>query len=314
MRVLRSAGDQGPERSVVTVGTFDGVHRAHIDIIRQMRIDAAALGAQICVVTFDPHPQSVLHSRPLEVKLLTTLDERLALLEAAGVDVTLVIEFTKEFSQTPPEDFVREVLVRRLGAVRVVVGHDHGFGKGRAGDLELLERIGAENGFSVDAIEALIIDGAPVGSTRIRRALTDGRIDEATVLLGRNYDLHGTVVHGDHLGAKIGFPTANMVVDSQAKLIPADGVYAVRVDVEGEGFGGMMNIGVRPTVSAGLQHSLEVNIFAFSRQIYGAPMRVSFVARIRDEKKFPSLEALTAQLEHDRTTSVELLEQQNLKR
>ncbi len=308
MRVIRAAQDPGVARSVVTVGTFDGVHLAHREIIRHMQRDAARLGAETCVVTFHPHPQQVLHSRPHEVRLLTTLDERLTLLEEAGVDNTLVIEFTKEFSQTPAEQFVEQVLVERLGAVHIDVGHDHGFGKGRAGDLELLERIGAVRGFSVEAMDALMIDGAPVSSTRIRRALETGDVRDAAALLGRPYRIAGTVVHGDGLGSKIGYPTANIAIASPDKLIPADGVYAVQVRHTSGTFGGMMNIGVRPTVSAGLRHTVEVNIFAFSAQIYGDALSVEFVARIRDEKKFASLDALTAQIAIDRTTSEHILQ------
>lgn len=307
MRVIRSAADPGVTRSVVTVGTFDGVHLAHRAIIRHMQRDAERLNAQTCVVTFDPHPQQVLHSRPHDVRLLTTVDERLALLDEAGVNVAAVLAFTKEFSQTPPEEFVREVLVRRLGAAHVMVGHDHGFGKGRAGDIELLEQIGREHGFTVEAMDALVIDGAPVSSTRIRRLLEAGAVDEARRLLGRPHAITGTVVQGDRLGTKIGFPTANIAIADPAKLVPADGVYAVRVVHNGARYGGMMNIGVRPTVSAGLRHTVEVNIFAFSQQIYGDTLTVEFAARVRDERKFGSLEELIAQLERDRQTSFDLL-------
>jgi riboflavin kinase/FMN adenylyltransferase len=312
MRIVRPDEQFISERSVVSVGTFDGVHRAHQEIVQIMQEEQKRVGGLTCVVTFDPHPQEVLHSRPHEVRLLTTIEERLALLERYGVDVAVVIRFSKEFSQTPPEEFIEKIIVRQLGAAYFVVGHDHGFGKGRKGDIELLQSLGEKFNFGVRAVDALIVDGEPVSSTRIRLALEAGDIPEANRLLGREYELHATVVHGDERGRTIGFPTANLAPLSPRKLVPADGVYAVRVKVGGKFYNAMMNIGVRPTVTAGLQHTIEAHILDFDRTIYGEQVEVEFVRHIRNEKKFESVDELVRQLEQDRTTCVNLFKEQPL--
>ncbi|HZV13619.1 MAG TPA: bifunctional riboflavin kinase/FAD synthetase [Candidatus Kapabacteria bacterium] len=300
MRIVRPDEQFTSGRSVVSVGTFDGVHRAHQEIVQIMQEEQKRVGGTTCVVTFDPHPQEVLHSRPHEVRLLTTIEERLALLERYGVEVAVVLRFSKEFSQTPPEVFIENIIVRQLGAAYFVVGHDHGFGKGRKGDIELLQSLGEKFNFGVRAVDALIIDSEPVSSTRIRLAIESGDIPEANKLLGREYELHATVAHGDERGRTIGFPTANLVPLSPRKLIPADGVYAVRVKVDGKRYNAMMNIGVRPTLTAGLQHTIEAHILGFDGMIYGEQAEVAFVQRIRSEKKFDSVEQLIVQLKQDR--------------
>jgi riboflavin kinase/FMN adenylyltransferase len=299
MNVIRSLDGLVPQPSVVTVGTFDGVHRAHHEILAAVQREASARNARTAVVTFDPHPQQVVRSHTGDVRLLSTIDERIALLEAQEIDVVVVIAFTREFSETPPERFVEDVLVKKLGAVCVVVGHDHGFGRGRAGDLELLEQLGVASTFSVVPLDALIVDGSPVSSTRIRRALDAGDVVEAAHLLGHPYLLHGVVVPGDQRGRTIGVPTANIAPSSTAKLIPAPGVYAVRVNVAGSIFGGMMNIGTRPTVVEHGAQTIEAHLFGFDGDLYGTKVAVAFIGRIRDEKKFASMDALKEQLAHD---------------
>ncbi len=307
MEVFRSVDSLVPRPSVVTVGTFDGVHLAHREIRSVLRREARARGGRTVVVTFDPHPQQVVHSRPGDVRLLTTIDERLALLNHEGVDAVVVVPFTREFSETPAERFIEDVLVGRIGATCVVVGHDHGFGRGRAGDLELLERLGATHGFGVVPLDPLLLDGAPISSTRIRRALDAGDAAEAARLLGHPYLLHGTVVEGDKRGRMIGVPTANVEPSSPAKLIPANGVYAVRVALNGDTWGGMMNIGMRPTVVEHGAQTIEVHLFGFAGDLYGRTLAVSVVARIRDERKFASLDELKGQLARDRADAERVL-------
>lgn len=310
MRIVRWGEQFTCERSVVSVGSFDGVHRAHQEIVQIMREEQKRVGGATCVVTFDPHPQEVLHTRPHEVRLLTTIEERLALLDRLGVEIAVVLKFSKEFSQTPPEEFVESIIVRQLGAAYFVVGHDHGFGKGRKGDIELLQSLGEKFKFGVRAVDALIIDGEPVSSTRIRQALESGDIPEANKLLGREYELHATVMHGDERGRTIGFPTANLAPLSPRKLVPGDGVYAVRVTVRGKQYNAMMNIGVRPTVTAGLQHTIEAHILGFDEMIYDERVEVAFVKRIRNEKKFESVEQLVKQIEQDRADCMNLFKEQ----
>ena len=308
MKVVRSGEYYTCEQGIVSVGTFDGVHLAHQEIVRIMQEEQSRNGGTTGVITFDPHPQEVLHSRPHEVKLLTTIDERLALLERYGVDTAIIVQFSKEFSQTPPEQFVDEYLIRMLHATRVVVGHDHGFGKGRAGDLELLKTLGAQNNFSVHVVEPLIVNGAPVSSTRIRSALESGNVAQANELLGRAYSFHGTVVHGDGRGATIGYPTANIEMHAPNKLLPADGIYAVRVHRANETLHGAMSIGVRPTIGADLQRTIEVHILDFNQHLYDELLEIECVQRIRAEKKFDSLELLTQQIGRDTIEARRLLE------
>jgi len=294
--------------SITTVGTFDGLHRGHQTILEEMRREAAARNAITTVVTFSPHPQLVLQNpnRP-RVKILTTDAEKIALLEAAGIDRVVIIPFTLEFSRTSSEQFVREILFARIGASGVVLGHDHGFGKNREGDFAVMARLGVELNFSVRELPPFEIDGVVLSSTRIREMLSKGEAGRAARFLGRPYQFSATVVRGDSRGRELGFPTANLQPDDVDKLIPAHGVYAVRVHLEHGVFGGMMNIGSRPTFQKSAE-SLEVHIFDFAGQLYGKPLTVEFVERLRDERGFGSVSELIEQLKHDRTIAREILE------
>lgn len=296
------------DRSVVTVGTFDGVHLGHQALIRYVLERARLRGGPGVAVTFDPHPREVVHGEA--VPLLTTVEERARIFEALGLDRFIVIPFTKAFSKLRGEEFVRDVLVGHIGMQEVVIGYDHAFGRGREGDRHLLERLGAELGFGVDVVPAQIVDQHVVSSSDIRALLVDaGDVRQAAEMLGRPYELEGRVVQGDQRGRVIGFPTANLAVDHARKVVPKTGVYAVRASVAGSEvwYGGMMNIGVRPTFG-GTELRQEVHLFGFDGDLYGRQLRIEFVERIRDERRFEGIEALVEQLSSDRARCMRILE------
>jgi riboflavin kinase/FMN adenylyltransferase len=301
MKVIRSLAEAPKDRnSVVTVGTFDGVHVAHREIIREAIRRATERKGRSVVMTFDPHPKEVLSSAKGPVQLLTTIDERVALLEGLGVDLLLVIRFTFDFSRISAEAFYKDYIVNGVGASVVVVGYDHMFGRDREGTVRELEGMGRSYGFSLVTVPPYRVDGEVVSSTRIRKALSGGEIERANAMLGRPYAMQGRVVEGDRRGATLGFPTANLQPEPKSKTIPAHGVYVVRVRLGETHRFGMMNIGVRPTVREGLKETLEVHILDFQQQIYGATIDLEFLRRLRDERKFGSFAELTAQLETDR--------------
>ncbi|MDZ7270092.1 MAG: bifunctional riboflavin kinase/FAD synthetase [candidate division KSB1 bacterium] len=292
------------EKSVVTIGTFDGVHVGHRAIIERVVVRAAQENLPAVVVTFEPHPQLVVPrpDRP-HIHLLSLFEEKVALLEALGVTVVVALPFSNELAQTEPGDFVRSVLHEALGAARVVVGYDHTFGKGRSGTVTMLHELGVTFGFDVEVVPKLMVDGAPVSSTRVRQLLTNGDVSGAARLLGRNYTLQGTVVQGRGLGRKLGYPTANLNPPA-AKLVPKSGTYAVLVHLDGRRFRGLLNIGVRPTFgepSAG--PVLEVHIYDYEGQLYGETVSVEFLGRIRGEQRFASSRELVRQIEADKEAS-----------
>lgn len=300
-QVVKDAG------SVVTVGSFDGLHRGHRMILRLLREQAQARGSSTTVVTFEPHPQLVLQrSGQPPLYILTTIAEKIALLEALGLDRLVVIPFTLTFSQTPSEAFVREILFGTIGMQAIVIGHDHGFGKNREGDVATLHRLGRQLGFAVHELPPLQQGETVISSTQIRRALLAGEIELANEWLADTYRLGAKVVRGEGRGKTIGFPTANLAPLHPDKLIPANGVYAVRVRRAEVEKGGMMNIGVRPTF-AGTRRTLEVHLFDFAGDLYDQELEVRFVARLRPEMKFDSVAALQAQLQADRAASLRLL-------
>lgn len=295
--------------SVVTVGTFDGVHVGHRAILRYLVDRAAERFGTSVVLSFDPHPREVVHGEA--VPLLTTVEERAQVMEQLGIDRFIVIPFTEEFSKLQAESFVGDVLVRRIGLQEIVIGYDHAFGRDRRGDADLLSDLGKEHGFTVDIIPAQVVEEHVVSSTEIREALTeDGDVKLAAQMLGRLYSLKGEVVRGDGRGRKIGFPTANISVDHPRKVIPATGVYAVRAtrigDDRRETYAGMMNIGNRPTFE-GLDFAIEVHLLEFSGDLYGKDLRIEFVDRMRDERKFDSVDGLIEQLSQDRSRCKQLL-------
>lgn len=287
------------KNTIITVGTFDGVHLGHRKIINEMIYQSVENNCRNLVITFDPHPQVVL-SKDGFIKILTTLKQKLEYLKNLSVQNVLVVKFTKEFSQIDFKTFVEEYFVNSIGVHTVVVGSDHHFGKNREGNPEVLSELGAKFGFNVYKVEPLIFEGQKISSTRIRKALLDGKIKLANEMLGKKYEISGTVVKGNQRGSKIGFPTANIEIEHRDKLIPARGVYFVEVDVADKHYYGMMNIGYRPTFNNTTDLMLEVHIFYFSGDIYNHPIVVRFVDRLRDEIKFNSIDELKNQLHQDK--------------
>jgi riboflavin kinase/FMN adenylyltransferase len=294
------------ENAVVTTGTFDGVHVGHRKILNRLGQVAENVNGESVLLTFYPHPRSVLQPES-QIKMLNTLDEKIDLLEKAGIDNLIIHPFTKEFSRTSSVEFVRDILVNKIGTKKLVIGYDHHFGRNREGSFEHLKEFGPMYGFDVEEISALDIDEVNVSSTKIRKALEEGDVQTANTFLSYSYPLMGKVIRGEKLGRSIGYPTANIDIEESIKLIPANGVYAVKVKVEGEQFSGMLNIGVRPTVSQSQKKSVEVNIFDFDRDIYDEEITVEFIQRIRNEKKFNSGEELAEQLKQDKEACQEAL-------
>lgn len=294
-----SAQPRRDPRSVVTTGTFDGVHRGHQAILAYLVERAARVGGRATVVSFDPHPREVLGGGG--VPLLTTLEERAALLEAAGIERLVVLPFTRDLSLMEPEAYVEDVLLGRVGMREIVIGYDHRFGRNRRGDRTLLEALGVRYGFTVDVIPEQVVSGLTVSSTQVRRVLLEeGDVARAAELLGRPYVLGGTVVRGQRRGRTIGYPTANVQPDHPRKLVPREGVYAVRAEVDSDSWPAMANVGRRPTFEADGRPTIEAHLLGFEGDLYGRALRLHFVARLRDERRFDGPEALAAQLAEDR--------------
>ncbi|RMH87322.1 MAG: bifunctional riboflavin kinase/FAD synthetase [Calditrichaeota bacterium] len=301
MRVYCTLTDiEHPDPSAVTVGTFDGFHLGHQAIISRLKEVARGNGLSTTVVTFDPHPRKVVgnpHNHP--IRLLTTTEEKLRLFEQTGVDQVVIIPFTREFAALSAEEFIRQVLLERLKAREIVIGYDHHFGRRREGSFELLKALGDQMGFGVHQVPPLVLNGQAVSSSMIRQLVEAGKVEEAARWMGRPYALAGMVERGAGRGRQIGFPTANIRVDDEDKLIPARGVYAVDMVVEGKVRPGMMNIGVRPTFGFDAL-TLEVHVFNFNAWLYDKRVEVRFKKFIRPERKFSDIEELKAQLEKDK--------------
>ncbi|KAB2814073.1 bifunctional riboflavin kinase/FAD synthetase [Phaeocystidibacter luteus] len=293
--------------AVVTTGTFDGVHVGHRKIIQRLNEVAAKNNGESVLLTFHPHPRVVLQP-DMELKLLTNLDEKIALLEDAGLDHLIIHPFTREFSRTSSLEFVRNLIVNKIGAKHLVIGYDHHFGRNREGSFDHLVEFGPVYGFDVEEIPAQDIDDVNVSSTKIRNALTEGDVETAHKYLTYPFHVSGWVVKGDQIGHTIGFPTANVEINDVNKLIPTDGVYAVRVKLsDGSVKSGMCNIGHRPTVH-GRERRIEVNLFDYSGDLYGEKLVVRFYHRIRAEQKFEGVEALKTQLHKDEVEARRLLD------
>lgn len=287
--------------TVVSVGTFDGVHTGHQAIINRMMMLAKSHNLASLILTFDPHPRYALKKDENKLKLLTTTAEKLALLSCSGIDYVLVINFTAEFSRIPYDKFIRKYLWEALHAKYVVIGFDHRFGENRAGNHQLLIDSKARYDFDVVEIKALNDDGSAISSTKIRALIENRKIEQANLLLNYDYYLSGKVVRGTQKGKQLGFPTANISVNDSHKLIPANGVYAVKIEVDDHWYYGMCNIGYKPTFQE-LPLTIEVYIFDFDKNIYDKNIRVAFVNFIREEMKFDSSELLIAQVKEDEKT------------
>jgi len=295
------------EYAVVTSGTFDGVHVGHQKILARLREVAAANNGETVVITYWPHPRLVLHPEDTTLQLLNTFEEKAELLKEHGIDHLIRIPFTREFSQLTSEEFISNILVRTIGTRKLVIGYDHHFGKNREGSFEQLKQNAPRYGFDVEEISRQDVDNVGVSSTKIRQALEVGDIDTATHFLGKPYTLSGRVIIGDKIGRTLGYPTANLEIDSRNKLVPADGIYAVTVTHEGKLYKGMLYIGHRPTIN-GVTRNIEVNLFDFASEIYGDSLTIHFQAYIRGDMKFNGLDELRQQMDHDKVESLRKLE------
>lgn len=294
------------KNAIVSQGTFDGVHLAHKKIIERLKQIASMIDGETVLITFEPHPRMVLFPENHGLQLLSTLNEKIHLLEKAGIDHLIILPFTKEFSRQTSEQFIRTILVNKIKTNTLVIGYDHRFGKNREGSFEHLKESSSLYGFEVEEIPEQDIDDIAVSSTKIRNALLNNDIQKAQKYLGNSYSLEGKVVKGKQLGRTIGYPTANIEVENTFKLIPQDGVYAVRVWYNKARFGGMLNIGNNPTVE-GKGRSIEVNIFDFDKEIYTEMLKIEFVSKLRNEEKFNGLDALKAQLHLDKQNALAIL-------
>ena len=317
--------------AVVTIGTFDGVHTGHQQIIEQLKNEAGKIHGETVIITFHPHPRKIINGNSKEVKLINTLEERIALLAAKGIDQLVIVPFTEAFAEQSAEEYIRDFLIEKFKPHTIIIGYDHRFGKGRKGDYHLLEAGCSTYHYTLKEIPVHVLNAISVSSTRIREAISHGDFETAKKLLGYDFFFEATIVEGNKLGRTIGYPTANLKIENEEKLLPGDGVYAVKAELEngkpGIGNGGleneitsnpkpftpnlkgMMNIGNRPTVG-GTQKTIEVNLFDFDQDIYGKKLRVYVKKYLRGEQKFSGLEALKIQLAKDRIEATQYLAQE----
>ena len=305
--------------AVVTIGTFDGVHMGHRQIIDKLKEEARSVNGETVIITFHPHPRKIVSSAILGVRLINTLDERIELLDQLGIDHLVIIPFTEVFANQEAEDYVQNFLIKYFKPHTIIIGYDHRFGKDRKGDYRLLEKLAPVFNYQLKEIPKHVLEEISISSTAIREALLHGQIETADKLLGYEFFFTGKVVHGDKLGRQLGYPTANLKVSDEEKIIPANGIYAVYATVLEDGektkaalqdsvqrLKGMMSIGFRPTVD-GKKRVIEVNLFDFSEEIYGKSLRVYVKKYLREEVRFESLEALVKQIDQDKIDSLEIL-------
>jgi len=293
-------------KSVITVGTFDGFHSGHKKLFHRVKELAEREKFSSIAITFNPHPRSVL-SNDNKVKLLTTISEKTDLIKNCDIENLVIINFTKEFAKTSYEKFVEEILVGKFNLGIFVIGHDHKFGKDREGDEIKLKELAQKYNFDVEIVEPILIDNEIISSTKIRECLRSGDIKKANNFISREYAFSGKVVHGATRGRLLGFPTANILPMDENKLIPQNGVYAVRCSMDSEEYFGVMNIGFRPTFEIGNNLVIEVHIFNFNQEIYDREITISFIDRLRDEKKFFSKEELIYQIERDKKKAIQII-------
>jgi riboflavin kinase/FMN adenylyltransferase len=301
-------GQFSAKNPVVTVGIFDGIHLGHRFIIQKLKEAAERRKGESVLVTLWPHPRVILNQVDDSFRLLNTMKEKTGMLEDMGLDHLVVIEFTHEFSRLSSHDFIRDYLVEKIGMRHFVVGYNHRFGRDREGNFDKLKEYAGQYGFGIEQIPAFESDAGEVSSSRIRKCLQEGNVSTANRILGWEYTFSGKVVGGSRLGTSMGFPTANITPDNEYGLIPADGVYAVLAGLQEKTYRGMLNIGSRPTVNKDPEKkTIEVHLLDFKGNIYAEGIRVKFVARLRDEKKFRDTDALKNQLLADRESTLEIL-------
>ena len=296
----------GVKNPAVTIGTFDGVHLGHQKIIQQLRESADSVKGESVILTFYPHPRMVLFPEDDDLKLLSTEEEKKELLEKFGVAHLIVHPFTKKFSRITYTEYVRDILVNKIKVKKLIIGYNHHFGRNREGSFQQLKKLAPVYGFELEKIPAQVVNKIEISSTKIRKALESGDIKTANKFLGYEYSVKGKVIKGKGLGKQLGYPTANIHIEEKQKLIPADGIYAVTVQYEQKMYSGMMSIGFNPTVN-GDKKTIEVNIFDFEKDIYGENIRIFFRQKLRDEKKFDSLEALKKAIDKDKENSLKIL-------
>ena len=310
--------------AVVTIGTFDGVHVGHRQIINKLKVEAIKINGESVIITFHPHPRKVISSAILGVRLINTLDEKIEVLSGLGIDHLVIVPFTDAFANQPAEDYIRNFLFEKFHPETVIIGYDHRFGRERLGDYKLMEKMAPQFGFKIKEIPKHILDEIAISSTNIREAVLHNDIEMANKLLGYTFFFEGEVVHGNKLGRQLGYPTANLKVHDPEKIIPGDGIYAVYASIKQEPlseeiltevnslpigdvqYKGMMSIGFRPTVD-GKKRVIEVNVFDFNRDIYGKTMRVYVKKFLRAEVKFNTLEELVKQIDQDKIASLQVL-------
>jgi riboflavin kinase/FMN adenylyltransferase len=310
MKVFNTLLDvENDKNTILTLGTFDGIHLGHKKIIDAVVNKASLAGGRSFLITFDPHPRNVLTNNG--IKLLNTPDEKLEILENLNIDDVLVINFTKEFSQLSSEEFFKSYIIDKIGIKEIVVGYDHHFGKGRGGDENTLKELGLKYGFDVTKVDAVSIDGVNVSSSLIRNALNEGNMQTANKLLGRIYSFSGSVIKGDGRGRTLGFPTANVKLNDDSKLLPSIGIYVVETIIEGSKYFGLLSIGKRPTFYSDGQLTNEVYIFNFEKDIYGSKITVNILERIRGEEKFSSADELISQMNKDKEIGLDIVNKMN---
>lgn len=308
MKLFHSINDfHSTKKTILTLGTFDGVHIGHKKILERITQNTENGKYESLVLTFFPHPRMVLQEKS-EIKLLNTIPEKSKLLEATGIENLVIHPFNESFSRLTAEEFVHSILVDQFHIHKIIIGHDHRFGRNRTANIDNLIAFGAEYGFEVEQISAQEIQDVSVSSTKIRKALQDGNMDLANEYLGYTYFLTGDVVKGKQLGRTIGFPTANIQIEEEYKLIPKNGVYIVKTFIDQKEVFGMMNIGFNPTVN-GQKQTIEVNLFDFDADIYGQKLEISLLKYLREEQKFESVDLLKEQLNRDKKTALEFVNQ-----
>ncbi len=307
MKIYNCIEDFKPvKNAVVTSGTFDGVHLGHLAVFEQMKHEAKKINGETVVITFYPHPRIVLGKDSSNLNFIKTEKKKIQHIEKACIDHLIIVSFTKEFAQTSSEAFIKDLIIDKIHPKVLIIGHDHQFGNNREGSIKLLTSMGNQYGFIVKKVESQNIGDITISSTKIRNLLNQGDIAGANMLLGHEYSITGKVVTGKSIGHNLGFPTANIEVADEYKLIAAVGVYACRVNFHGFTYKGMSNIGFRPTFDHG-DLTIEVNIFDFDKNIYGKEITISFVKRMRDEHKFENIEALKSQLVKDKIQALKIL-------
>jgi riboflavin kinase/FMN adenylyltransferase len=307
MKIYNNIDEFKPvKNAVVTIGTFDGVHLGHRKIISRIKELAAEIGGETVILTFFPHPRMILHPEDQNIKLINTINEKAQLLEQLGVDHLIITPFSRDFSNQKPEEYILDILVEKIGTKKIVIGYDHRFGKDRRGGLAELQQLAPVYGYEVIEIPEQDIHDVAISSTRIRQALINDEIDLANEFLGYPFFITGKVMRGDQIGRTIGYPTANILIEETYKLIPSDGIFAVKVYLDGKEYKGMGYIGHRPTIN-GMTRNTEVNIFDFEGDIYSKDIKMELLHFVRGDIKFESLEQLTAQLAKDKEDVLALL-------